>query len=233
MTLIPNEEVSARTALMIGSEGVQKLQGAHVVIAGLGGVGGHCAEALARVGIGRLTLIDADTVSPSNLNRQAFATRSTIGMKKTEAAALRLRDISDAELTLIDTFLLPETIEGTLPADADAVADCIDSVPAKIGLAVWGKTHGVPVVASMGAGNRMDPSAFSVRDIYETSGCPLARKLRHELRKAGIEKLDVIVSSEEAKKLPAGSPIGSIAPVPAAAGLVLAAAIIRKLLERS
>lgn len=232
MTDLTKEETSCRTALLVGSEGVEKLRNAHVAVAGLGGVGGHCAEALARAGVGHLTLIDADTVQPSNLNRQAFAAKSTLGMKKTEAARVRISDISNASLTLKDVFLTPENVEAVLPADADAVADCIDSVPAKIGLAVWGKAHGVPVVASMGAGNRLDPSAFTVKDIYETSGCPLARKLRHELRKAGVERLDAVVSSEEAQKLPEGSPIGSIAPVPAAAGLVLAAAVIRKLLKR-
>ncbi|MDO4493775.1 MAG: tRNA threonylcarbamoyladenosine dehydratase [Clostridia bacterium] len=215
-----------RTRLLLGDAGLTALKNAHVTVVGVGGVGGHCTEALARAGVGRMCLIDADVVAPSNLNRQLFATKSTLGMPKAEAAKLRLSEVSETEVTTVKVFLTPENIGEYIPQETDCIADCCDSVPAKVALALYGKEHGIPVVAALGAGNRLDPSAFRVTDIFETSGCPLARKLRYELRKAGVKRLDVVVSDEEPKKGKPGDPVGSIATVPGASGLVLASRVI-------
>lgn len=218
-----------RTRLILGDEALEKLFAAHVTVVGLGGVGGHCTEALARAGVGKMLLIDADTVNPSNLNRQLFATKSTLGLPKTEAAKRRIEEVADTCVETLEAFLNPENIPELIPKNTSVIADCCDSVPAKVALAVFGREHGIPVVAALGAGNRLDPSAFSVTDIFATSGCPLARKLRHELKKAGVPKLDVAISSEEPRKTEPGSPVGSIATVPGAEGLVIAAHIIKLL----
>ena len=224
-------EWTERTELLIGAEGVRKLQNSFVAVAGLGGVGGHCTEALARAGIGRLHLIDADIVQPSNLNRQLIATKETVGMLKTAAMEQRLHLVSDCAVTRSELFIAPETVESAFSAgEPDFIVDAIDSVQGKLALAVYARTHGVPIVSCLGAGNRLDATAFYETDIFQTSGDHLARKLRSALRKAGIGELPVIISGETAKNAPGQTVIGSIAPVPAAEGLCAASYVIRKLL---
>ena len=224
-----SEEITGRTALLIGQSGVDRLKNSRVAVIGLGGVGGHCAEALARAGVGKLHLVDTDTVALSNLNRQCFATFSTVGMKKTEAAALRLREVSNAQLTFSETFVLPGTVSAALPGEFDFVVDAIDTLSGKVAVALWCREHGVPLISCLGAGNRFDPGRFQVTDLAKTAGCPLARAFRHALRKEGIEHLTVVFSDEPAKRGEGQTVIGSLAPVTAAAGLQAAAYVIRSL----
>ena len=227
-----DEKRTERTELLIGPDGIRKLQNSFVVVAGLGGVGGHCTEALARAGIGRLHLIDADVVQPSNLNRQLIATKETVGMLKTVAMEQRLRLVSDCKVTRSEIFLTPETVETAFAGlEPDFIVDAIDSVQGKLAVAVYARSHGIPVISCLGAGNRMDATAFYITDIFRTSGDPLARKFRSELRKAGIDELPVVISREQAKREPGQTVIGSIAPVPAAEGLAAASYVIRNLLK--
>ena len=224
-----HEERSERTRLLLGDEAFDKLQKSRVTIAGLGGVGGHCAEALARAGVGGLHLIDFDRVAPSNLNRQLVATKRTLGMLKTDAMRARLLDVSDCAVTTCEAFLTGETVEAAVPENTDFLVDAIDSLPGKLALVQLAQRRGTPVVSCMGAGNRFDPAAFFVTDIYETSDCPLARKMRAELRKLGVSALPVVFSREHAVRAPGQTAIGSLAPVTAAAGLCLAGYVIRSL----
>ena len=227
-----DEKRTERTELLIGPDGIRKLQNSFVVVAGLGGVGGHCTEALARAGIGRLHLIDADVVQPSNLNRQLIATKETVGMLKTVAMEQRLRLISDCEATRSEIFLTPETVEEAFSGlEPDFIVDAIDSVQGKLAIAVYARSHGIPAISCLGAGNRLDATAFYITDIFRTAGDPLARKFRSELRKAGIDELPVVISREQAKREPGQTVIGSIAPVPAAEGLAAASYVIRNLLK--
>lgn len=227
-----DEKRTERTELLIGPDGIRKLQNSFVVVAGLGGVGGHCTEALARAGIGRLHLIDADVVQPSNLNRQLIATKETVGMLKTVAMEQRLRLVSDCKVTRSEIFLTPETVETAFAGlEPDFIVDAIDSVQGKLAVAVYARSHGIPVISCLGAGNRMDATAFYITDIFRTSGDSLARKFRSELRKAGVDALPVVISREQAKREPGQTVIGSIAPVPAAEGLAAASYVIRDLLK--
>lgn len=223
---------SERTERVLGEEAVACLGRKKIAVVGLGGVGGCCAEALARSGVGRLLLIDHDTVAESNLNRQLFATKDTVGRKKAEAAAERLSLVSDAELCCLDRKITPENAAALIPEDADCIVDAVDDVPAKVALAVLGKERGIPVVCCLGAGNRLDPAGFFVTDIFKTEGDPLARKLRGELRKAGIERLTVVFSRETPVKRPGNGPVGSFAPAVTAAGMNAAAAAIKILLSK-
>lgn len=227
-----DEKRTERTELLIGPDGIRKLQNSFVAVAGLGGVGGHCTEALARAGIGRLHLIDADVVQPSNLNRQLIATKETVGMLKTVAMEQRLRLVSDCEVTRSEIFLTSETVEEAFAGlEPDFIVDAIDSVQGKLAIAVYARSHGIPVISCLGAGNRLDATAFYITDIFRTAGDPLARKFRSELRKAGIDELPVVISREQAKREPGQTVIGSIAPVPAAEGLAAASYVIRNLLK--
>lgn len=232
-----------RTALVIGPEGVRRLAKAHVAVFGLGGVGGHAAEALARAGVGVLTLLDADVVEETNLNRQLVALHSTLGQLKVEVMARRIADINhDCRVWAHRVFYGRDTAED-YPLDGyDYVVDAVDTVTAKLELARRAHEAGVPLISSMGAGNKMRPERLELADIYETSGCPLARVMRKELKKLGIERLKVVYSKEEPlprleqteapepgaprRKIPPGS----ISFVPAAAGLILAGAVVRDLL---
>lgn len=191
-------DYAARSRLLLGSAGVDKLARSHVILLGLGGVGGYTAEALTRAGIGRLTLIDRDTVSETNLNRQVAATRECIGMPKTEALAMRLRAIRpDIELDLRQTFWLPcDPLPGL--ETADYVIDAIDTVVSKVELAFLLEEKGIPHAAAMGCGNRLSPLGFTVTDIYSTSGCPLCKVMRRELKKRGVKKLTVVYSPDPA-----------------------------------
>ena len=227
-----DEKRTERTELLIGPDGIRNLQNSFVVVAGLGGVGGHCTEALARAGIGRIHLIDADVVQPSNLNRQLIATKETVGMLKTVAMEQRLRLVSDCVVTRSEIFLTPETVEEAFAGlEPDFIVDAIDSVQGKLAIAVYAHSHGIPVISCLGAGNRLDATAFYITDIFRTAGDPLARKFRSELRKAGIDELPVVISREQAKREPGQTVIGSIAPVPAAEGLAAASYVIRNLLK--
>lgn len=188
-----------RTEMIFGSEGMERLGRARVAVFGVGGVGGHVVEALARSGVGILDLIDNDTVCLSNINRQIVATHRTLGQYKVDAAAERIAEINpSAVVNTYRTFYLPETADQFDFTRYDYVVDAIDTVSGKLMLAEQAQAAGVPIISSMGAGNKVDPTAFEVADIYETSVCPLARVMRRELKKRGIKKLKVVYSKEEA-----------------------------------
>lgn len=229
-----NEKFS-RTELLLGTEAMEKLKNAHVCIFGIGGVGGFVAEALARSGVGSLTLVDNDTVSTSNINRQIFALSSTVGMMKTDAAKKRLTDINpEIEITECNMFYLPDVADAFDLTRFDYVVDAIDTVTAKIYLAVKCEELNIPLISSMGTGNKLDPTAFEVTDIYKTSVCPLARVMRTELKKRDVKKLKVVYSKEQPQNAVADSSNGRHAPgscafVPAVAGLILASEIIKDL----
>ena len=231
-----NERFS-RTELLLGSDEMEKLKNAHICIFGIGGVGGYVAEALARSGVGSLTLVDNDTVSESNINRQIFALSSTIGMMKTTAAKKRIQDINpECEVTECNMFYLPETAEELDLTKFDYVIDAIDTVTAKIYLAQKCDELNIPLVSSMGTGNKLDPTQFEVTDIYKTSVCPLARVMRVELKKRGVKKLKVVYSKEQPQNAVADSQNGRHAPgscafVPSVAGLILASVVVNDLMQ--
>lgn len=189
----------SRTQLLFGKEGMENLYQARVAVFGIGGVGGYTVEALARSGIGTLDLIDDDRVCLTNINRQLFATRKTVGQYKVDAAEQRVREINpDTVVHTYKTFYAPQTAEQFDFTQYDYVVDAIDTVTGKLELVEQAGKAGVPIISSMGAGNKVDPTAFEVADIYETSVCPLARIMRHELKKRGIQKLKVVYSREPA-----------------------------------
>ena len=187
----------SRTQLLLGQEGMEKLFRARVAVFGIGGVGGYTVEALARSGVGTLDLIDDDKVCLTNLNRQIFATRKTVGQYKVDVAQQRILEINPkAVVHTYKTFYAPQTAEQFDFSQYDYVVDAIDTVTGKLELVVQAEKAGIPIISSMGAGNKMDPTAFEVADIYETSVCPLARVMRKELKKRGIKKLKVVYSKE-------------------------------------
>lgn len=189
----------SRTELLLGREGMQRLSQARVAVFGIGGVGGYTVEALARSGVGTLDLIDDDRVCLTNLNRQIFATRRTVGKYKVEVARERVLEINpDAVVHIYKTFYMAETAPEFDFTNYDYVVDAIDTVSGKLALVEQAQAAGVPIISSMGAGNKMDPTAFEVADIYDTSICPLARVMRRELRKRGVEHLKVVYSREPA-----------------------------------
>lgn len=228
----------SRTALLIGNEGVAKLKKSRVAVFGVGGVGGYVVEALARSGVGALDFIDKDVVSISNINRQIIALHSTVGRPKTEVMAARIRDIDPTIKTCVhNVFYLPETAEQFDFSQYDYVVDAIDTVAGKLALIEQAKRANIPVISSMGAGNKLDPTAFEVADIAKTSVCPLARVMRRELKKRGIEHVKVVYSKEE--PLPTqetdeetGKAVaGSIAFVPSVVGLIIASEVIKDLIK--
>lgn len=227
-----------RTAKLLGTEALSKLGACRVAVFGLGGVGGYVVEALARSGIGQLDLIDHDSVSLSNLNRQILALHSTIGMLKTDVAAERIHDINpDCVVHTYPVFYLPETRDQFDFTQYDYVVDAIDTVTGKIGLIEQAYAAGTPIICAMGAGNKLDPNAFEVTDIYKTSVCPLAKVMRHECRKRGIPALKVVYSREIPRQPETDPGVrkqapGSVAFVPSVAGLILAGEVVRDLLER-
>lgn len=227
-------EIFARTARLIGEENIEKLSRAHVALFGVGGVGGYVAEALVRSGVGEMTLFDNDVVAQSNLNRQIIALHSTLGKKKVQAMRERMQDINpDMVVHAQEMFYLPENADAVDLSCYDYIVDAVDTVMAKLELAVRAKRAGVPIISSMGTGNKLDPTAFVVADIYETSACPLARVMRRELKKRGVKKLKVVYSKEK-PKLPLDETDrrtpASIAFVPPVAGLILASQVIKDLL---
>lgn len=231
-------EQFSRTELLIGAEGMERLAHARTAVFGIGGVGGYVVEALARSGIGTLDLIDHDKVSITNLNRQIFALHSTLGKYKVDVAKERILDINPkAQVHVHKVFYLPDTAGQFDFTEYDYVIDAIDTVSGKIELITQAQAAGTPVISSMGAGNKLDPSAFRAADIYETSVCPLAKVMRRELKKRGIQKLKVVYSTEqplrplEQPSLQTGKSVpGSNAFVPSAAGLILAGEVVKDLL---
>jgi tRNA A37 threonylcarbamoyladenosine dehydratase len=231
----------SRTAMLVGAAGIKKLARARVMVFGAGGVGGYAIEALARAGIGTLGVCDGDTVSVTNLNRQILATVDSVGTKKTDAAKARILSINpNANVRLYPDFYRAENAGDFDLAAYDFVVDAIDSVRDKTALIVNVLSQNISIISSMGAGNRLDPSSFRVADIYETSGCPLARVMRNALKKAGVKKLPVVYSpaapivpvektpSDPAQK----TPPGSISFVPAAAGLIAAGYVVNSILAK-
>ena len=225
-----------RTRKVLGEKARHKLANARVAVFGVGGVGGHVVEALARSGIGAIDLIDSDKVEQSNINRQIVALQSTVGEYKVDIARERILDINpQCEVRVYRTFFLPETSDAFDFAAYDYVADAIDTVTGKIELIVKCKETGTPVISSMGAGNKLDPTAFEVADIYSTSVCPLAKVMRRELKARGIDSLKVVYSREIPRK-PEGAEgeeartPGSLAFVPSVAGLIMAGEIIKDLI---
>ena len=227
-----------RTRMLLGTEAVEKLQKARVAVFGIGGVGGYTVEALARSGVGQIDVIDNDTVSVSNINRQILATHSTVGLPKVEAARRRILDINpDCVVRMHPVFYTPETADRFDFSQYDYIVDAIDTVTGKLQLVQRAMEAGTPIICCMGTGNKLDASAFEVADISKTTMCPLARIMRKELSKRGIKHLKVVYSREEAltptgweeeaaalgkRQIP-----GSVAFVPGAAGLILAGEVIR------
>lgn len=222
------EERLSRLEPLFAECGLEKLHNSHVAVFGIGGVGGYVAEALVRGGIGEITLVDHDTVSGSNLNRQLVALTSTIGLKKVDIMKARLLDINPGLIIHVkDCFYLPEIESEFNFSDYDYVCDAVDTVTAKIDIIVRCKALGIPVISSMGTGNKLDPTKFEVSDIYKTSVCPLAKVMRHELKKRNIDSLKVVYSTEE-PKIKTTTP-SSTSFVPGVAGLILAGEIIKDL----
>ncbi len=221
----------SRSAILLGEEGVNRLRDATVWIFGVGGVGSYAAEAIGRSGIGTIVLVDFDTVSPSNVNRQIPATQKTIGQKKVDVMAARLKDINPAaQITAIDLFCTPENIRTIFPEKVDFVIDAVDTVSAKLALAEICTARQIPLISCMGAGNKLDATRFVVTDIFKTTVCPLCRVMRQELRKREIKKLTVVYSTEEPHKTDRKT-IGSVSYVPATAGLLAAGHVIRNIAE--
>lgn len=230
------EEQDSRTELLVGKEGIRRLREAHVMLFGLGGVGSYTAEALARAGVGRLTLIDGDTVAKSNLNRQLLALHSTLGRAKAEVMAERIGDIDPRIHVQPMTLFYEEKTEKQVDfSDVDYVADAIDSVRSKLLLIRRARQAGIPVISCMGAGNKLDPTRFEVADLEKTSVCPLAKLVRTALRKEGITGVKAVFSREEPCVVPQDASgkrtVGSISFVPSVAGLVMAGEIIRAIVE--
>lgn len=239
---MPCQEEFSRTERLLGSSAMQRLFAAKVAIFGIGGVGGHVCEALARAGIGRIDLFDKDTVSLSNINRQIVALHSTVGRAKVDVMKERIMDINPVcDVRAFPVFYLPENAD-EYPLDGyDYVIDAIDNVSAKIELAVRARDAGIPLIAAMGAGNKLDPSRFTVTDLSKTAGCPLARVMRRELKARGITHLKVVFSPEPAPPIPSDAPQAenpsrpapaSLPFVPSVAGLLIAGEVIRDLITR-
>ena len=228
---------NTRTELLYGTERMARLAECHVLVVGLGGVGAYAAEQLCRAGVGRMTLVDADCVNESNLNRQLPALHSTLGRPKAEVMAERLLDINpELQLTVLNEFLRDERTEELLTqGHFDYVVDAIDTVTAKIDLIMEAQKHDVPIISSMGTGNKLNPGAFEVSDIYKTSVCPLAKVMRRELKERGVKKLKVIYSKEVPRKsgvVENGKAVpGSISFVPASAGLLIASEVVKDILK--
>lgn len=229
-----------RTAMALGEEALEKLNKSRVAVFGAGGVGGHCIEALCRSGIGAIDIIDNDKISLSNLNRQIFATEKTIGRYKAEVAVERLSEINpNCKARAVKLFYLPENANEIDLGEYDYIVDAVDTVSAKIALAENAKKTGVPIISCMGAGNKFDPSAFTVCDISKTSVCPLARVMRRELKKRGVDKLKVVYSTEPPLTPLFGEPLengkippASVAFVPAVAGLIAAGEVVKDLCSK-
>lgn len=222
------QEMLSRTVMLLGEEGVETLSKSRVAVFGIGGVGGHVTEALVRAGIGSIDLIDNDVVCESNLNRQIIATRSVLGRAKVEVMAERIHDINpECKVNVHQCFYLPETSGEFDFTQYDYVVDAIDTVTGKIQLIMQAKEAGVPIISSMGTGNKLNPTQLEVTDIYKTSVCPLAKVMRRELKARGVERLKVVYSKEE--PVVKCTPPGSVSFVPSVAGLIIASEVIKDL----
>ena len=235
---MPQHSLS-RTELLIGKDGLDKLRNSKVVVFGVGGVGSFTVEALTRAGVGTLIIVDNDTVSLTNLNRQIIATYDTIDKYKVDIMEERIHSISkECNVITHKTFVLEDNIADIIPNDCDYVVDAIDTVTAKIALAVYCEKNNIPLISSMGTGNKFDPTAFKIADVYDTKVCPLAKVMRYELKKRGVKKLKVVYSEEKPVK-PTGEGLseptskrqvpGSISFVPPVAGMIAASAVVRDL----
>ena len=226
-------EALIRSAMLLGDKAMERLAASHVAVFGLGGVGSFCAEALARSGVGALTLVDDDTVAESNLNRQLIALHSTLGRPKAEVMAERIRDIApQCRLTVFPLRYTPETRDTFFQEPLHYAADCIDSVPCKTDLIATAISREIPILSAMGTGNKLDPSRLVLTDLAKTSVCPLARVMRRELKKHGIVHHQVIYSTELPIRVPGATVPGSVAWVPSCAGLMMAGHIVRELAKQ-
>ena len=224
------KEQFSRTARLYGEDAIEKLSRSSVLLFGVGGVGSYVAESLARAGVGRMCLVDSDEVCESNINRQAMALHSTIGKKKAEVMAERMMDINPDMIVDVKTvFYLPENADSIDFSGFDAIADCIDTVTAKLEIISRAQSMGTPIISAMGTGNKMRPDMLEITDIFKTEGCPLARVMRKELRERGIKHLKVVYSKENPKcdgeRTPASSPF-----VPNSAGLLMASEIVNMII---
>lgn len=230
----------SRTELLIGTDGLEKLKNATVMVLGVGGVGSHCIEALARSGVGCLILVDNDRVSETNINRQSIAYQSTIGEYKTKLMKDRIWDINPvADVITYEKFILPENLEEVFYRKVDYMIDAIDTVTAKLALAEYAKAHDIPIISCMGTGNKLHPELFEITDISKTSVCPLCKVMRKELKNRGIQHLKVLYSKEKPidtsnkdtgeEKGKRRSLPGSISFVPPVAGLLIAGEVIREI----
>lgn len=241
------KEYFQRSRILIGDEAQDRLEKATIVVLGLGGVGGNCCEALVRAGVGSLIIADHDVYSASNINRQLFATSQTLGQRKTRAAAERLMAVNPyLKIREKDCFIIKDTLEEIIPKDADYVVDCIDTVTAKLDVAEYCQEHGIPLLSSMGAGNKLDPGKLVFKDVFDTKMDPLAKVMRHELRRRGVKKLKVLYSEEKPRKprvmdeeppareegglRPKRMTPGSVSFVPPVAGIMLAGYVVRDLI---
>lgn len=227
------ERWNQRTELLIGIKGIEKLKKTTVIIYGIGGVGSYVAEGLARAGVGKLILVDPDDISITNINRQIHATRSTVGKSKVEVMKERVLDICPE--TIVETYK-PEDIENgeedLIDEKISYVVDAVDTLSTKIKLVERAKDMDVPIISSMGAGNKLSPEKFEISDIYKTSVCPLAKKMRKELKQRGIKKLKVVYSKEEPIKIDSKVP-GSISFVPSVVGLIIAGEVVKDLINEN
>ncbi len=232
----------SRTELLLGKEGIEKLSKARVAVFGIGGVGGYVVEALARSGVGALDLIDDDRIALTNLNRQLHATHKTVGQYKVDVAAERIGEINpDCKVKTYKTFYLPETEKEFDFREYSYVVDAIDTVTGKLALVKNAYAAGTPIISSMGAGNKLDPTRFEVADIFQTSVCPLARTMRRELKKLGVLHLKVVYSKEEPIRPGESEEVGfsvrreipgSVAFVPSVAGLIIAGEVVKDLIAK-
>lgn len=232
------DEISSRTNMLIGDEALLKLKNSHVIVFGAGGVGGYVIEALARSFIGAITVVDNDTVSLSNINRQILAIHDTVGKLKTDVAKERILSINkDCKVTTYDTFFLPENSNQFDFTQYDYIVDAVDTVSAKLELAKIAQEKSIPIISSMGTGNKLHPEMLEITDIYKTSVCPLARAMRNLCKRDGIKKLKVVYSKEQpikastevvdnGKSVPSSSAF-----VPAAAGIIIASAVVNDLIK--
>ncbi len=225
----------SRTSMLIGENALKKLASSRVAVFGIGGVGSYVVEALARSGVGTLDLIDSDMVNITNINRQIIATHDTVGLSKVEVAKERVMSINpSAEVNIHNVFYLPENAEQFDFSQYDYIVDAVDTVTAKIDIIIKANEKNVPIISSMGTGNKLNPTMFQIADIYSTTVCPLARVMRRELKKRGVNSLKVLYSTEEPKipdmqgeeRVPS-----SIAFVPSVAGLIIAGEVIKDLIK--
>lgn len=233
-------EEYTRTELLIGREGMERLRNASVLVFGVGGVGSHCIEALARSGVGHLTIVDNDVVSVTNINRQSIALHSTVGRYKTEVMKEKIRDIDpEIKVNTYETFILSDNVAQVMTGDEDYIIDAVDTVTAKLSIVQTALEKGIPVISSMGTGNKLHPEMFEIDDISRTSVCPLCRVMRRELKARGIFHLKVLYSREKPVDISGRSSgeetgarravPGSISFVPPTAGLLIAGEVIREL----